>query len=107
GALPRERPPAGLDGEIVGSLPNDEDLLVARERKDIPVVLEQDGGALHRLPGELSTHERVRVSGESAPRGTARPEETRAHLHAQDAGHGIIDARHGDRTARDELDGVL
>ena len=52
-------------------------------------------------------HERARVSRQPPLRGAARSEETRAQLHAQDAGHGVVDARHGDCAALDELDGVV
>ncbi len=94
GALPRQRPAARLEADIIGMAAGDEHLLARLDRQKRIVVLEQHQRFRHRSPRDRA------VFGRAEDRllliGPRRIEQAELHLHAQDAAHRVVDARHRD-----------
>ena len=104
GALPGQRPAAGLAGDVIGAITGDQHMRVGFQRQQAFVVFQQDQRFPHgttRQSAVLGGTDRFRRLGGQTLRRTRRIEQAGTHLDTQDAAHGIIDAGHRDLAAFD------
>ena len=102
-ALPGDRPAAALVAEVVGVPAGHVDAPGhLRERQDAAVVLQQDERLAHGLARRPAGARRSRPGGSERAVGVGLLEEAERDLLAQDAPHGVVDARLRDAAGLDE-----
>ena len=105
GTLPGQRPAAGLVGDAVGALADQQHALPLLQRQRGAVVLQQHQRLPRSATCEIAVHQRFRLAGELAGGWLVFPQAC-AQLDAKDAGDGVVDARLRDLARLHLRDGI-
>ncbi len=98
GALPVQRPAAGLLADVVGAVAGHQDALLRRQRQQTALVLQQHQRLAHRLPCHRPMRrcaDQRELPTDRARRRLARLEQAQPHLDPQDPAHRIVQALPG------------